>query len=131
MDIEEFVTEVQNNGLFQSREQAMTAIRATLVTFSTRLTPGEALELAAWLPETVGKYLFSCLNAPVPGHSMADFFNRIALLEGVEVDMAAFHARAVMRVVQKAFAGDAWFDTNPWPTEVWPFPEFGRPVMPI
>lgn len=106
MQFDEFVGQVQSRAKLPSRGDAETAIRATLSTLATRLDPGLAGNLAAQLPQEIGRHLVE--NAPfdtsgVDKMSLDEFFQTVAFTEseGVETPQAVFHARCVLEVVSE------------------------------
>lgn len=105
MDYDEFVGQVQYRARLPSGGEAMRAIRATLETLADRLSGGEADDLAAQLPREIGEYLRrEALGDLYQGErfGLNDFYQRVAEREKIPFLDAAFHARAVIEVVQQA-----------------------------
>ncbi len=102
MQYDEFIGQVQHRARLASRGEATRAVRATLETLGDRLFGGEAGNLAAQLPEEIGLYL----RRETGGESFGldEFFERVSVLEGVDLPEAIFHARAVMSVVSDAIS---------------------------
>jgi putative drug exporter of the RND superfamily len=84
---------------------AQRATDAALVTLSERITPRETNVLAAQLPRD----LRGLVLAPPGGterFGVEEFVRRVGEREGVDDDEAAAHARAVLRTLDEAVAGD-------------------------
>ncbi len=100
MNYDQFVERVQAMIGAKSTEEALRATRATLEVLGERLTPGEADDLAAQLPEGIKE---SVTFAPAgQGFDFDEFFRRIAEREGVDYSTAIDHARAVTVVLMEA-----------------------------
>lgn len=104
MDYHEFMGQVQHRARLATFEDAVRATRATLETLAERLYGGEAGNLAAQLPQEIGRYL----SEPTVNESFGldEFFERVSQREGVELPLATFHARVVMDVVSDAVSPD-------------------------
>jgi RND superfamily putative drug exporter len=87
------------------RSGAQRATDAALVTLSERITPRETNVLAAQLPRDLRGLVLS-----PPGGTerfgAQEFVRRVGEREGVDDDEAAAHARAVLRTLDEAVAGD-------------------------
>jgi RND superfamily putative drug exporter len=87
------------------RSGAQRATDAALVTLSERITPRETNVLAAQLPRDLRGLVLS-----PPGGTerfgAEEFVRRVGEREGVDGDEAAAHARAVLRTLDEAVAGD-------------------------
>jgi RND superfamily putative drug exporter len=87
------------------RSGAQRATDAALVTLSERITPRETNVLAAQLPRDLRGLVLS-----PPGGTerfgAQEFVRRVGEREGVDDDDAAAHARAVLRTLDEAVAGD-------------------------
>jgi len=98
MKLQEFVDQVQDRAYFESPEDAMKAIEATLTTLGERLSPGEAHSLAEQLPPELGQYLE---QSPGPqSFDLDDFLTRVSVREGTDITEAAIHARVVLDVLR-------------------------------
>ena len=87
------------------RSGAQRATDAALVTLSERITPRETNVLAAQLPRDLRGLVLS----PAGGterFGAEEFVRRVGEREGVDDDEAAAHARAVLRALDEAVAGD-------------------------
>ena len=100
MKFDEFTGKVQNKAQLATTDEALGAIRATLETLAERTAGDEAENLAAQLPEEIGRFLEG--KQVVERFSLADFFDRVTEKEGVDKPVAVFHARAVIDVLQEA-----------------------------
>lgn len=107
MDYDTFVGEVQNRAQLSSREDAVRVIRITLETVSERIDPEGAENLAAQLPEEIGRHLEK-VDA-VESFSWDEFVDRIVERGDYEPESesgdAVHHVRAVMDVVDDAISG--------------------------
>ncbi len=100
MQFDQFVGKVQHQAKLSGTDEALRAIQATLETLAERTAGKEAHNLAAQLPEEIGKYLKS--SGPTDSFSIDEFFNRVAVKENVDKPVSVFHARAVINVIQSA-----------------------------
>jgi uncharacterized protein (DUF2267 family) len=100
MKLKHLITEVQKRAHFKSEREVVTALRATLQTFSERLTDAEASRLADQLPKEIADYVLLNQEMPAARPSHKGFFKRIALREGVDLSLAVAHTRAVMEALQ-------------------------------
>lgn len=105
MQHDEFIGRVQQRARLDSRGAAETATRATLETLAERLGGGLPQNLGAQLPAEIGRHLDVDRTERF---ELDDFYQRVAQREttGVELPEAAFHARAVLSVVDEAVTGD-------------------------
>jgi uncharacterized protein (DUF2267 family) len=94
MKYDEFVGQVQQRARLGTSGDAVKAIRATLETLGERLTRDEAKDLAAQLPEEIGRYVIQAESGSKFG--IDEFFNRVLQKEGDGVDLpeAVFFRRA-------------------------------------
>ncbi|MFO7898726.1 MAG: DUF2267 domain-containing protein [Planctomycetota bacterium] len=102
MHYDEFMGQVQDRAHLSSTGEALKAARATLGTLGERLAGGEAADLAAQLPDEVGRFLESGGKDERTSFDLGQFFARVARREGCDESDAAHHARAVMSVVRDA-----------------------------
>lgn len=104
MDFEDFLGYVQDRAQLDSLEAALTVTRCTLTTLSARMQPGEADDLAAQLPDEIGRFLAEVDD--VESFSYQEFTERVADCGGYDEDDeiadAVFHAQVVMDVVRDA-----------------------------
>lgn len=100
---DQFLAEVRDLAELGSNEEAEKATRATLETLKERLAGNEPSNLAAQLPPEIAPYVDG--EGGRESFSPEEFYNRVGQKEGVGVDEAAKHARAVATVVQTAVTG--------------------------
>ena len=104
MEYSEFLGQVQNRLELDSQQAAQKVTRITLETLGKRLEPGEAEDLAAQLPEEIGRHLTKSEEAESFGWQA--FVDRVAEGEGLtdEDDRAdaAYRAQVVMDLVAEA-----------------------------
>ncbi len=101
MQFDQFIGQVQHRARLAATDEAIRATRTTLQTLAERLTEGEADDLAAQLPQEIGRYLQEVENH-AERFSLDDFFRRVSEREGVELPDAVHHARAVISVLNEA-----------------------------
>ena len=95
MKYEEFIGQVRERARLASREEAEKATRATLETLVGRLQGNEAQQLAAQLPPELAHYMQLASAGIGDSYGLDEFFRRISMREGVEIQDASFHARVV------------------------------------
>lgn len=104
MDYDTFIGEVQNRAQLPSRESAVQVSRITLETFSERIEPNAAENLAAQLPDEIGRHLEKI--EVVERFDWDDFVDRIVEKGGYNPEderaEAVHHARVVIDVVNDA-----------------------------
>ena len=107
MDDSTFIRQVQNRAELPSQEDAVRVTRITLETLSRRIDPNEADDLAARLPEEIGRHLAKVDE--LESFSWEEFVERIAEkgeYADDEVAGAVHQARVVMDVVDEAITGN-------------------------
>jgi uncharacterized protein (DUF2267 family) len=97
---DEFIGKVQNRSRLGTPGEAVRATRATLEVLGERLFGGEAKDLAAQLPEEIGRYLKAGDGSEAFG--LQEFYERVRDKEGVDLPDAVHHARSVISVMQQA-----------------------------
>jgi uncharacterized protein (DUF2267 family) len=103
MKHDEFVKEVQERGHMGSREEAESAIRATLQTLAERLKGEEAEHLASQLPPGVAEHLRHERAGVGESLDLQEFFDRVDERDEVADEPSAiYHARVVVEVLQEA-----------------------------
>lgn len=104
MDYETFIGEVQNRGQLPSREDALRATRITLETLGQRIETGAAENLAAQLPDEIGRFLAK--EDTLETFEWDEFVDRIVEKGEYNPDDergdAVHHARVVLDVVDDA-----------------------------
>lgn len=114
MDYETFIGEVQNRAQLDSREDALRVSRITLETLSQRVEHGAAENLAAQLPDEIGRHLTKVEELET--FDWDEFVDRI--VEAGDYDPrdeaadAVHHARVVLEVVDEATTGSALDDVR-------------------
>ncbi len=102
MQTDQFIGLVQSRARLASTGEALRAIGATLQVLGQRLFGGEAGDLASQLPSELGHYLRDGQERGNESFDLDEFFDRVSLLEGVDLPDAVFHARVVISVLQEA-----------------------------
>lgn len=105
MQFSEFLGQVQHLAKLPTTGHALAATRATLVTLGERLAGGEPKDLASQLPREIGHFLIE--GSPMSlgtgqRFGLDEFCERVAMREGVDLEQAGLHARAVLQVVKDA-----------------------------
>lgn len=102
MKCDEFIKHVQSIAQFGSRDEAESAIRATLETRRERLVNNEAKYLASQLPSEFGQYLRGREGENGQPFSLKEFYQRVSQKESVAPVRMATHARAVFSALNIA-----------------------------
>ena len=102
MQYQEFVDRVRQRAGLASFAEAEAATQATLTTLGEYLTGGEGLDLAAQLPQGLAELLRRQPPERSMIFSLNDFLQRVGEEEGVGIEEASPHARAVMGVLEEA-----------------------------
>ncbi|GAB7020597.1 DUF2267 domain-containing protein [Halostagnicola bangensis] len=113
MQYEAFTGNVQNRAQLDSREAALSISRATLTTLSERIQPGEAENLAAQLPEELGRFLEKVDD--VERFDFDEFVDRVDERDEIgeeDPSEATFHAQVVVDVLAEAVQGGALEDVR-------------------
>jgi uncharacterized protein (DUF2267 family) len=108
MDYDRFLGLVQNRGRMADPQEAVAATRATLETLGRRLAGGAPGNLAAQLPQEIGRYLVN-QESRQESFSVDEFFEKVSRAEGADLPDSVFHAKVVLDVVREA-VGDATVD---------------------
>ncbi|MBV8887086.1 MAG: DUF2267 domain-containing protein [Chroococcidiopsidaceae cyanobacterium CP_BM_RX_35] len=108
----EFIQQVQDAAQLSSREEAETAIRATLETLKESIVGNEASQLAAQLPSEIGQYLLGREGENGEYFPLIDFYQRVSEKAGVEPTTAAILVRAVFSVLQEAVTPGEFADVR-------------------
>ena len=102
MQYQEFVDRVRQRAGLASFAEAEAATQATLTTLGEYLTGGEGLDLAAQLPQGLAELLRRQSPERSMIFSLNDFLQRVGEEEGVGIEEASPHVRAVMGVLEEA-----------------------------
>jgi uncharacterized protein (DUF2267 family) len=136
-DYEAFISTVARRGGL-GLEEAARAAEASLETLAERITPGEAREIVKQMPMELSGWILSHRRGPQP-FDVDEFLRRVARREGVDVETAEEHARAVFAALRAALdekeiadlAAELPEDLQPllFNLRLWSFDEFlGRVV---
>jgi uncharacterized protein (DUF2267 family) len=99
MDYERFITTVERAADI-GRARARRAAEATLETLAERISKGEARDLAMRLPPELAPWIATDRDAD--GFGVDEFLRRVAEREGVDLDVAESHAKAVFTALGEA-----------------------------
>jgi uncharacterized protein (DUF2267 family) len=114
MPLDEFLQWVCDRGGID-RETALLAAEAVLETLAERIAGGEVDDLAKELPAEFRPALERgrrSSGGQAQKMPLEEFLQRIADREGVPVDVAAMHARAVLNTVRDAVVPKEWHDIS-------------------
>ncbi len=104
MELNEFLEKVRSRAGLANLDEALYASRATLETLSERLSGTEPGHLEAQLPTALARFMEIDPHRRVEPFSAAEFFHRIGEREGIGLDDATAHAKAVLGVLGEAVA---------------------------
>ncbi|BCL34563.1 DUF2267 domain-containing protein [Nostoc sp. MS1] len=104
MQHDEFIAQVRHRANLRTTGDAELATRATLETLAERLAGNEANNAAAQLPKGIAQYLQHQYAGAGVRLSLDEFYQRISLREGVELQQAVNHAHAVIEVLSEAIS---------------------------
>ena len=93
MKYSEIIQNVQTTAQIDGKDKAEKAIQATLETLKERIIGDEASNLAAQLPEEIGKYLRGREGQNGEHFSLKEFYQRVGQAEEVDPTTAATHVR--------------------------------------
>lgn len=102
MDHDELIGEVQNRLELPSHGDAHKATRAVLTTLGERLQRGEATDLAAPLPDEIGRYLTEEPDQHEERFSFDTFIDRVAERADVDRSDATYYAQELMNIIHDA-----------------------------
>jgi uncharacterized protein (DUF2267 family) len=103
LDYEHFIATVQHEAGIP-KKQAERAVAATLSTLAERISGGEAGDIAKQLPTELRRLLADGSNAQA--FDLEEFLRRVAEREGVTLDNAEQHARAVFSALGRTVGHD-------------------------
>lgn len=90
-----FLETVQDRADLDSSEAARDAVTATLRILGERLSEGEAIDVALYLPDAFEDALLASDDKSATNYSFDEFVQRVSQREGVKKENAAVHAQAV------------------------------------
>jgi uncharacterized protein (DUF2267 family) len=99
---QEFIDRVRQRAGLDSFERAEAATQATLTTLGEYLSGGEGLDLASQLPQGIAEILHQQPPNRSKIFSLNDFLQMVGENEGVGIEEAEAHARAVVGVLEEA-----------------------------
>ncbi len=102
MQYQEFIGRVSQRAGLDSFERAEAATQATLTTLGEYLSGGEGLDLASQLPQGIAEILHQQPPNRSKIFSLNDFLQMVGENEGVGIEEAEAHARAVVSVLEEA-----------------------------
>lgn len=113
MRYHELVQRVQEEGGLGSRDEAVTAIRATLSSLGECLYRTERRHLASQLPKQAKEYLYEYIDSEVTRqaascHTLQEFYDRVGARADVTRSRAMKQARAVTAVLQETLPEGEW-----------------------
>lgn len=113
MRYHELVQRVQEEGELHSRDEAVTAIRATLSSLGECLYRTERRHLASQLPEQAKAFLYEYVDSEVTRQAAAcltlqEFYDRVGARADVTRSRAIDQAKAVAAVLREALPEGEW-----------------------
>ncbi|MEA3375908.1 MAG: DUF2267 domain-containing protein [Chloroflexota bacterium] len=113
MRYHELVRQVQKQGGFDSPEEAVTAIRATLSSLGECLYRTQRRHLVSQLPKEVKDFVHEYVDsevtrAAVGCHTLEEFYDRVGARAGVTRGRAVERARVVASVLRQSLPEGAW-----------------------
>lgn len=125
MNHDAFVDHVRSRAHLGSREDAESAIKATLRTFGERLQPFAAAVVASHLPPEIGRHLDD--HTRQVSLSLAEFYDRVAERERADIEKAKFHSSCVLATLCEAIAyGEVQRLRQQLPEEFRPLLHYGQ-----
>jgi uncharacterized protein (DUF2267 family) len=95
------------------REGARRAAEAVLEALGARLSAGQAVDIAGWIPAELRAAVERAIarkGEPPEPFTLDEFLDRVAQAEGVSRDDARFHAGAVLAVLREALPPKEYSD---------------------
>lgn len=105
MKYDEFVATVRDRGEYPSRDEADQVAAAVLEVLAGRITPGEAEDLAAQLPDPLAEAVRRGGQGPAESYGVQDFCRRVADRTGAQPRTAEWDASAVLSTLADAVSG--------------------------
>lgn len=105
MNYDEFLAQVRERGEYPSRDEAQRVSTAVLEVLASRLTPGEAGDLAAQLPGELPRVLTAPRNGAAERFGVDEFCRRVAERVGGSPPTAEWDASAVLSTIADSVSG--------------------------
>lgn len=105
MKYDEFVATVRDRGEYPSREEAGQVAGSVLEVLAGRITPGEADDLAAQLPDPLAESVRRGRREQAQSYGVRDFCQRVAERTGARPRTAEWDASAVLSTLADAVSG--------------------------
>ncbi|MBO0776670.1 MAG: DUF2267 domain-containing protein [Actinobacteria bacterium] len=105
MNYDEFLAQVRERGEYPSRDEAERVSTAVLEVLASRLTPGEAGDLAAQLPGELPQVLTAPRGGAAERFGIDEFCRRVAERVGGTPPTAEWDASAVLSTVADSVSG--------------------------
>ncbi|GAB2768785.1 DUF2267 domain-containing protein [Streptomyces bullii] len=102
---DEFLAQVRERGEYNDQEEAQEIITAVLQVLSQRITPAEAADLAAQLPEPLRAPLTGDGERQTESFGVEEFLRRVAERVGARPRTAEWDASAVLSTLADAVSG--------------------------
>src|SRR6056297_2653039 len=99
MNFDEFTGTIQHRLELPGTGETVRAIRATLMTLGERIPAGNAEDLAASLPLEIKWYPTGAVREHGQRFDWSTFVERVAEVEGIERQEAAYHAQVIVDLV--------------------------------
>jgi uncharacterized protein (DUF2267 family) len=105
VNYDEFVAAVQERGEYPTRAEAEDAARSVLEVLASRITPGEAEDMAAQLPGSLADAARPHGAGGAESFGVEEFCRRVADATGTSPAIAEWDASAVLSTVTDAVSG--------------------------
>jgi uncharacterized protein (DUF2267 family) len=109
MDYRGFIRLTEREGALDG-DMAERAARATLTTLAERLSSGQARDLLEQVPAEMRPWLDT--ESDAERFDVDEFLRRVAEREGVDVETAERHARAVFATLREAVGDEKYLDVT-------------------
>ncbi|MEU2720190.1 DUF2267 domain-containing protein [Streptomyces smyrnaeus] len=104
MKSDQFLAHVRDRGEYRDQAEAMQITEAVLRVLNSRITGGEAKDLASQLPEPIDQTLLESTEA-AESFGITEFLRRVAERTGAQPGTAESDASAVLSTLAEAVSG--------------------------
>lgn len=105
MKSDQFLARVRERGKHRDQAEAMQITEAVLDVLSSRITGGEAKDLASQLPEPIDRPLLDRSTEAAESFGVTEFLARVAERTRVQTRTAEWDASAVLSTVAESVSG--------------------------
>jgi uncharacterized protein (DUF2267 family) len=105
MKSDQFLARVRERGEYRNQAEAIQVTEAVLDVLSSRITGGEAKDLASQLPEPLDRTLLEGSTEAAESFGVTEFLRRVAERTGAQPKTAEWDASAVLSTLAEAVSG--------------------------